>query len=352
MSAVDPLQRADEIRHRARELSLLHDRAERRHRRSARSPSRRAVDDRETAEGSACNRRVRRHCGPRRRRLERRRPRESVPREHPRNRRGRARRALLRRRERRPRLGQRRSIRDIEVIDTELALADMATIDKALARYKRPAAAGDKDAKALVAELEKCVAQLDQAKPVRGLDLSKAEWASLKPFCLITAKPVLYLANVKEAASRTTRTWTRFARTQWQRRRRSSRCARRSKPRSPELDDADKKEFLADLGLDEPGLNRLIRAGYKLLGLQTYFTPGVKEVRAWTIHVGDTAPRRPAHPHRLRARLHPRADDRLRRLHRVQGRTGRERSRQDARRRQGIRRQGRDVLNSCSTSDV
>ena len=89
-------------------------------------------------------------------------------------------------------------IRDIEVIDTELALADMATVEKALNRYKRPAASGDKEARILVAVLEKCFAQLDQGKAVRALDLSKEEWASIKPFCLITAKPVLYAANVAE----------------------------------------------------------------------------------------------------------------------------------------------------------
>ncbi len=181
-------------------------------------------------------------------------------------------------------------IRDIEVIDTELALADMATVDKALARYKRPAAAGDKDAKVLVAVLEKCVAQLDQAKPVRGLDLSKEEWASLKPFCLITAKPVLYVANVKEGGFENNPHLDAVrAHAVAEKAEVVAVCAA-IEAEIAELDDADKKEFLADLGLDEPGLNRLIRAGYKLLGLQTYFTAGVKEVRAWTIHVGDTAP--------------------------------------------------------------
>ncbi|KON82084.1 redox-regulated ATPase YchF [Azoarcus sp. PA01] len=181
-------------------------------------------------------------------------------------------------------------IRDIEVIDTELALADMATVDKALARYKRPAAAGDKDAKVLVAVLEKCIAQLDQAKPVRALDLAKEEWASLKPFCLITAKPVLYVANVKEGGfENNPQLDAVVAHAAAEKAEVVAICAA-IEAEIAELDDADKAEFLADLGLDEPGLNRLIRAGYKLLGLQTYFTAGVKEVRAWTIHVGDTAP--------------------------------------------------------------
>jgi GTP-binding protein YchF len=181
-------------------------------------------------------------------------------------------------------------LRDIEIIDTELALADLATVDKALARYKRPAAAGDKDAKILVAVLEKCIAQLDQARPVRALELSKDEWASLKPFCLITAKPVLYVANVREDG---------FEHNPHLDAVRAHAAAEKAgvvaicaaiEAEIAELDDVDKTEFLADLGLDEPGLNRLIRAGYQLLGLQTYFTAGVKEVRAWTIHVGDTAP--------------------------------------------------------------
>ncbi len=181
-------------------------------------------------------------------------------------------------------------IRDIEIIDTELALADLATVDKALARYKRPAAAGDKDAKVLVAVLEKCIAQLDQAKPVRALDLAKDEWASLKPFCLITAKPVLYVANVKEGGfENNPHLDAVVAHAAAEKAEVVAICAA-IEAEIAELDDADKAEFLADLGLAEPGLNRLIRAGYKLLGLQTYFTAGIKEVRAWTIHVGDTAP--------------------------------------------------------------
>ena len=181
-------------------------------------------------------------------------------------------------------------ISDIEIIDTELALADMATVEKALNRYRKPASAGDKEAKLLVAVLEKCFAQLNEAKPVRALDLSREEWANLKPFCLITAKPVLYVANVAEdgfennphldavkahaAASKAEVVAV---------------CAA-IEAEIGDLDDEEKQMFLADLGLSEPGLDRLIHAGYRLLGLQTYFTAGVKEVRAWTIHQGDTAP--------------------------------------------------------------
>ena len=181
-------------------------------------------------------------------------------------------------------------IRDIEVIDTELALADMATVEKAITRYKKPASAGDKDAKILVAVLEKCAAQLNEAKPVRGLDLSKEEKAAIKQFCLITAKPVLYVANVKEdgfsnnphldaVAAHATKEGAQVV----------ALCAA-IEAEIADLDDEEKQMFLADMGLEEPGLDRLIRAGYKLLGLQTYFTAGVKEVRAWTIHVGNTAP--------------------------------------------------------------
>lgn len=182
-------------------------------------------------------------------------------------------------------------IRDIEIIDTELALADLSTVEKALARYSKQAkAGGDKEAKLLVDVLTKCQTQLDQAQPVRALDLSKEEWANLKPFCLITAKPVLYAANVAEdgfannphldaVRAHAVKEGAEVV----------ALCAA-IEAEIADLDDADKKDFLVSMGLEEPGLDRLIRAAYKLLGLQTYFTAGVKEVRAWTIHRGDTAP--------------------------------------------------------------
>jgi GTP-binding protein YchF len=179
---------------------------------------------------------------------------------------------------------------DIEVIDTELALADMGVVDKALTRNRKLANSGDKDARLLCAVLEKCIAQLDQAKAVRALDLSKEELALLKPFCLITAKPVLYVANVKEGG---------FDNNPYLDAVRAHAASDKAEvvaicaaieAEIAELEDDEKQMFLADLGLDEPGLNRLIRAAYKLLGLQTYFTAGIKEVRAWTIHAGDTAP--------------------------------------------------------------
>ena len=181
-------------------------------------------------------------------------------------------------------------ISDIEVIDTELALADLATVDKALNRYRRPANSGDKEAKALVAVLEKCLAQLDQAKPVRALPLSKEEWAALKTFCLITAKPVLYVANVADNGFDNNphldavRTHAEAEGAE------VVAITAAMEAEISDLEEEEKAAFLTDMGLDEPGLNRLIRAAYKLLGLATYFTAGVKEVRAWTIHQGDTAP--------------------------------------------------------------
>ena len=181
-------------------------------------------------------------------------------------------------------------IRDIEVIDTELALADMSTVEKALNRYKKPAQAGDKDAKILVAVLEKCMAQLDQGKAVRALDLSKEEWASLKPFCLITAKPVLYAANVADTGFTDNPLFDAVEKHAAAEGAQVVALCANIEAEIADLDDADKIEFLESMGLHEAGLDRLIRAGYKLLGLQTYFTAGVKEVRAWTIHAGDTAP--------------------------------------------------------------
>jgi GTP-binding protein YchF len=181
-------------------------------------------------------------------------------------------------------------LRDIEVIDTELALADLATVDKAISRYKRPAAAGDKEAKTLLAVLEKCFAQLDAGHAIRALALSSDEQALLNPFCLITAKPVLYAANVAEDGfvdNPYLTTVIQHAATEGAQV--VALCAA-IEAEIADLDDADKKDFLESMGLEEPGLDRLIRAGYTLLGLQTYFTAGVKEVRAWTIHQGDTAP--------------------------------------------------------------
>ncbi len=181
-------------------------------------------------------------------------------------------------------------IADIEVITTELALADLQTIERAIQRHSKPARAGDKEAAKLVAVLERCQAQLDQGKPIRSLDLDKEDQARLKSFGFITAKPAMYVANVNEDGFTDNPLLDRL----------KEYAAAEDAPvvaicaaieaEIAEMSDEDKAIFLADMGMEEPGLNRLIRAAYKLLGLQTYFTAGVKEVRAWTIRVGDTAP--------------------------------------------------------------
>jgi ribosome-binding ATPase len=177
---------------------------------------------------------------------------------------------------------------DIEVINTELALADLATVEKSLTRYAKAAKSGnDKEAVKLAAVLEKARAQLDAAKPIRALDLSDEEAALLKPFCLITAKPTMYVANVKDDGFENN---PHLDAVRKHAEAEKSPVVAVCAAIEAEIADEDKEVFLADMGMDEPGLNRVIRAGFKLLGLQTYFTAGVKEVRAWTIHIGDTAP--------------------------------------------------------------
>lgn len=180
---------------------------------------------------------------------------------------------------------------DIEVINTELALADMATVEKALVRYGKVArAGGDKEAQRLVSALEKCMTALDQAKPVRSVDLYEEEKAVLRPLCLITAKPTMYVANVKEGGFENN---PHLAAVQALADSEGSIvvpvCAA-IEAEIADLSDEDKQVFLEDMGMTEPGLDRVIRAAFKLLGLQTYFTAGEKEVRAWTVRVGATAP--------------------------------------------------------------
>jgi GTP-binding protein YchF len=181
-------------------------------------------------------------------------------------------------------------IADIEVIQTELCLADLGTVEKSLHRYNKVARAGDKDAQALVKVLEKCQAALDQAKPVRAIDFSKEERAILKPLCLITAKPAMFVGNVAEDGFENNPFLDRLKEYAAAQNAPVVAICAKTEAELSEMSDDDKALFLAEMGQDEPGLNRLIRAGFKLLGLQTYFTAGVKEVRAWTIHQGDTAP--------------------------------------------------------------
>ena len=181
-------------------------------------------------------------------------------------------------------------ISDIEVIQTELCLADLATVEKALQRHTKVARSGDKDAQKLVGLLERCQAALNENTPVRALEFTKEELPLIKTFTLITAKPAMFVGNVSEDGFENNPYLDRLR----------DYAAKQGAPvvaicakieaDLAEMDDEDKKMFLAEIGQDEPGLNRLIRAAFKLLGLQTYFTAGVKEVRAWTIHVGDTGP--------------------------------------------------------------
>lgn len=181
-------------------------------------------------------------------------------------------------------------IADIEVIQTELALADLSSVEKILQRSRKQSVLATKEGKQLVAVLEKCEAQLNQAQPIRALGLDAEELEAIKPFCFITAKPAMYVGNVMEGGFDNNPFLDKL----------KAFAAKEGAPvvaicakieeEIADLDDADKAEFLADIGMAEPGLNRLIREAFKLLGLQTYFTAGVKEVRAWTIHVGDTAP--------------------------------------------------------------
>ncbi|WP_159874881.1 MULTISPECIES: redox-regulated ATPase YchF [Aquitalea] len=181
-------------------------------------------------------------------------------------------------------------IADIETIGTELALADLSSVEKAMQREGKKAKSGDKDARALIAVLEKLVPHLDQGQPVRSLDLSDEEKAILKPLCLLTIKPAMYVANVAEDGFKNNAYLDKLQALGEREGAPVVALCAAIESEIADLEDADKAEFLAEMGLEEPGLDRLIRAGYTLLGLQTYFTAGVKEVRAWTIHVGDTAP--------------------------------------------------------------
>ena len=181
-------------------------------------------------------------------------------------------------------------ISDIETIDTELALADLDSVDKVLNRVEREAKANVKEAVAKRPVLQKVRAVLNDGRPARSAGLDDDEKALLRDLFLLTLKPLMYIANVKEDG------FTNNPHLDKVRERAAAEgaevvpvCAAIEEELA-QLDDADKIAFLADMGLDEPGLNRVIRAGYKLLGLQTYFTAGEKEVRAWTVKRGSTAP--------------------------------------------------------------
>lgn len=181
-------------------------------------------------------------------------------------------------------------ISDIEVIQTELCLADLATVEKALHRHTKVARSGDKDAQKLVGLLERCQAALNENTPVRALDFTKEELPLVKSFTLITAKPAMFVGNVAEDGFENNPYLDRLREYAAKQGAPVVAICAKIEADLAEMDDEDKKMFLAEIGQEEPGLNRLIRAAFKLLGLQTYFTAGVKEVRAWTIHIGDTGP--------------------------------------------------------------
>ena len=181
-------------------------------------------------------------------------------------------------------------IDDIEVIHTELALADLQSVDKAILRVGKNTRSGDKEAIKLAALLEKVKSQLDQGTPVRAMGFDADEMKLLKPMFFLTAKPAIYIANVKEHGFDSNPLLDQVV----------SYAKKENAPviaicaaleaEISDLSDEDKKLFLVDAGMEEPGLDRVIRGAYALLGLETYFTAGEKEVRAWTVHIGATAP--------------------------------------------------------------
>jgi GTP-binding protein YchF len=179
---------------------------------------------------------------------------------------------------------------DIEVINTELALADMASVEKALLRASKAARTGNKDEQAKKDVLEKVFKQLDSGEPARTLPLTVDERALIRDLCLMTLKPAMYIANVQDDGFENNPLLDKVQALAEKEGAMVVPICAAIEAEIAQLDDEEKKEFLDDLGLEEPGLNRVVRAGYQLLNLATYFTAGVKEVRAWTIPVGATAP--------------------------------------------------------------
>lgn len=183
-------------------------------------------------------------------------------------------------------------VEDIDVINTELALADLASVEKGIARYaKQGRQGGDKEALKITMVLEKLQPVLNEGKPARSVKLTDEEKEVIKPLFLLTMKPVMYVANVDDHGFENNPLLEAVkARAATENAPVVAVCAK-TEADIADLDDADKEMFLEDMGMKEPGLDRVIRSGYDLLGIQTYFTAGVKEVRAWTIHKGDTAPK-------------------------------------------------------------
>lgn len=179
---------------------------------------------------------------------------------------------------------------DIEVINTELALADLDSVEKALTKAAKQAKGGDKDAIARQKVLEKLQPTLDEGKPARAASLTDDEFMIIRSLNLLTIKPTMYIANVAEDGFENNPMLDSVRSLAESENAQVVPICAKIESEIIELDDEDKAEFLAELGMEEPGLDRVIRAGYNLLGLQTYFTAGVKEVRAWTVKVGATAP--------------------------------------------------------------
>jgi GTP-binding protein YchF len=181
-------------------------------------------------------------------------------------------------------------IRDIEVIHTELALADLETVEKSISRVSKVAKSGNKEAKSQLALLERVREHLDAGSLARTLDLDAGELKQIHDLHLLTLKPTMYIANVQEDGFENNpylEVVQQLAESE------NSECVpvcAAIEAELVELDEDERQAYLGELGLDEPGLNRVIRAGYRLLGLQTYFTAGPKEVRAWTVRIGSTAP--------------------------------------------------------------
>ncbi|GAA6141510.1 redox-regulated ATPase YchF [Hydrogenophaga sp. 5NK40-0174] len=188
--------------------------------------------------------------------------------------------------------GQVDPIADIEVIQTELCLADLGTVEKSLQRYTKQAKSGnDKEAAAMVKVLAKLEPELNEGKPVRTMGLSDDEMELIKPLCLITAKRAMFVGNVSEDGFENNPMLQRLEEYATSQGAPVVAICAKTEAELADMEDEDRLMFLQEMGQEEPGLNRLIRAGFTLLGLQSYFTAGVKEVRAWTIHIGDTAPK-------------------------------------------------------------
>ena len=179
---------------------------------------------------------------------------------------------------------------DIEVINTELCLADQESVDKALLKAQKAARSGDKVALKQQTLLERVYAHLDQGNPIRSLSMNEEEKLQIQNMQLLTSKPMLYIANVEEAGNESNKWLVKLNELAATEGATVIPVCAAIEAEIAQLEEGEKKEFLDSLGLTEPGLNHIIRAGYKLLGLQTYFTAGPKELRAWTIAVGDTAP--------------------------------------------------------------